>query len=140
MKISRNLWIFCIINLMSSIVFFTYLGNSVSVVVESSDDSLTYSVSMLAPIVYAAVWFLSGLMLGYSDMARQSRSDLGLMYHQATLVVLSIGVVYGAIMFDKFRTWQFLVLPVLFTAITVIIHWLVARNRIKGISKTDAFK
>ena len=139
MKISRNLWIFCIINLISSIVFFTYLGNSVSEL-DASNTTQNSTLALIAPFIYGTVWFFTGLILGITDSARKTRSDLGLMYHTATIIVLFIGVIYWAIMFEKFRTWQFIILPLFFTAITIVVHWLATRNNIKGISKTDAFK
>jgi len=139
MKISRNLWIFCIINLISSIIFFTYLGNAVSGP-DASSTTQNWTLALIAPLVYGFTWFLSALILGYNDKVRQSRSNIGIMYHLACIVVLSVSIIYAAILFKDLRTWQFIVLPILFNGISFLIHWLATRRYIKGISKSDAFK
>lgn len=77
MKLTRNLWIYIIINLLSTIGFITLLKNGV-LTTGVSENTASY-VSWL-PLVYAGVWFFSGLILGYFDKPRKTRYNIDFMY------------------------------------------------------------
>lgn len=137
MKVSKNLKWFTVINLISSILFFTFLSKGIFVS-QVEGEANTY-VSYL-PTIYGLIWFVSGLIFAGTDKARNSRFNLGLAYHLASTVVVIIAMVYAFLLFEVFRTVGFVVFPLLAMAVSLLIHWLVTRNNPKGIDKKEAFK
>lgn len=137
MKVSKNLKWFTVINLLSSILFFTFLSKGIFVS-QVEGEANTY-VSYL-PTIYGLVWFVSGLIFAGTDKVRNSRFNLGLAYHLASTVVVIIAMVYAFLLFEVFRTVGFVVFPLLAMAVSLLIHWLATRNNPKGIDKKEAFK
>ena len=134
MKLTRNLWIYVILNSLSTIIFLTFLHNGV-LITKESDDPATY-VSWL-PTLYAVIWFISGLILGYLDKPRKTRHDIDFMYSLMTLIILTFGAVYYMLLFKELRSWWYILA---FAWLVQLIYWYFVKKRIKGISKKDAFK
>jgi CHASE2 domain-containing sensor protein len=137
MKLSRNIKIYTVINLISSLLFFTFLARGV-LTTRVEGEANTYVSSL--PAFYAVIWFFSGLVLAGTDKARNSRYNLALAYHVASSAIIVISMIYALIMFEVFRNIEFAVIPIFLMAISFGIHWFVVRNNPKGIDKKDAFK
>lgn len=134
MKLTRNLWIYIILNFVSTIIFLTLLKNYV--IITDGSDSTGNIVSWL-PVAYFFMWFFSGLILGYLDKPRKTRHDIDFMYSLMTLIILTIGAIYFALIFKELRSWWYILA---FAWLVQLVWWLLVRKRIKGISKKDAFK
>jgi len=137
MKLTRNVVIFGGINLVSTIIFLTVL-HQVLLSNQTNTDPPTFE--SIVPSVYALFWLLSGLLLGGTDKQRNSRQNIGFLYHAVTMLVSGIGLIIGAILFDEYKSWGLIVIGLLLLASSPLIHWLIIRKQLKGISKQDAFK
>jgi len=137
MKPTRNLVIFSILNLCTTILFVTFLDKGI-LIAEAEDAPNTY-VTVL-PLLYAMTWFISGLVLGKTDNGRKRRYNLGLAYHLASIIVTMLGILFAAVVFARFREWQFIVFSPIVMGISLVAHWLGTRDETKGIEKEKAFK
>lgn len=137
MKITKNLFWFSLINLASSIIFFTLLAKGIELA--KAEDRANVYVT-LVPVIYGLVWFVTGALFESLDKVRKTRYNLSMAYHWASTIVVLIAMVYALAFLDIFRTIQFVILPLLAMALSLLIHWLAVRNQTKGIDKKEAFK
>jgi hypothetical protein len=143
MKISRNLKLFTGINLISTLLFFTFLKEGI-LIQQVEGEPNAYVTSL--PVLYGVIWLLSSVFCYGTDSARKSRQNLGFSYHIASTVVVFTGMVFGFAIFggdansQGFRTIEFLAYPAIAMGLSLLVHWFATRKSPKGIDKKEAFK
>lgn len=133
MKLTRNLWIYEILNSVSTFIFITLLNQGV-IITDDYDQTLAYAYTYMSwlPIIYAGVWFFSGLILGYLDKPRKTRHDIDFMYSLMTLIILTFGAVYYMLLFKELRSWWYILA---FAWLVQLIYWYLVKNALKAYVK-----
>lgn len=131
MQLTRNMKIFGGVNIASSVAFFYLLDRFIS-------DERWTAIWVLA-VGYGLTWFVTGLILGGLDKARNYQGNMDFMYHLLT-VVISVaisGLGVGVLAFLTLRDW---LLVCLIAIVSLGLHWYGTKRDTKGIPKEEAFK
>lgn len=131
MKLTPNLKTFAATNFVSSVAFFYLLDQTI--------DAKAWTQIWVLAIGYGVVWFMSGLLLGKADNARNYRGNLGLMYHLVTTVIMTVTSIGAAFLLEHQEVSD--TLWVVGSAnLSLLVHWLTTKDSPKGVNKKEAFK
>ena len=134
MKLTNNLKIYIVLNVLSTLAFAYCLANDIGI---KHTEPNTFETSL--PFIYALFWLVSTLVLLKLDKPRNSRLNLGLQYHVAATVITAVALIVSAILFEEFRNLANL-LPAPALAVSLFIHWFFTRKDPKGIEAKKVFK
>lgn len=96
----------------------------------------------IAAALYFIGMFATGLILGAKDPIRTSRIDQGFHYHFVTYVVVNtISIIWTLLGFSaEADTVGNSLLTAFFWGVGLLVHFLVVRHMIKGISRDKVFE
>jgi|GEM_PF-1931636 len=142
MKLTQNLKIYIILNLVTTTLFYWLtVFNDVGVErTKNADGTETISTSM--PLLWLLIFFVSFLLLYKTDNIRGTRSNLGFAYHVAATVIVLLPVIAMLILwpFTSYGFDPFLLLPIAALSVSLLIHWFFTRKDPKGIEGKKVFK
>lgn len=138
MKLTRNLWIFFMIDLASTLFLVTDFKYGWFSTVTRDENTFSYESFM--PILYFVTWAVCGWLLLKFDHIRGTRKNLELYYHGVVWVNFFIGAIYAAVIMEAWRNPFIFVLIVVPAVVMLSIHWFIYRNKPKGIDTKAVFK
>ena len=124
---------FGVTTLVLSIGFFSYLYSSIK--------AHTYDYIWIAALAFGVLMFFNGLLWGWRDSVRKSKSDLGFMYHLYTFVIVNnINLIFLFFFgfLEKYNENHFY-LYILFWGIGLMVHYYAMKKKIKGMDKEELF-
>ena len=130
---TTNLKYFSALAFVFSIVFFYLLYTSLA--------AESYNNIWLLATLFGLALLVSGFALGYHDLVRNSRLDLGFRYHLMTfMIVNAIGLasLFVAMGVNK-DTLLYGLLPVSFWGLGLLVHYYFSSKSIKGMDKKNLF-
>lgn len=133
LSLSRNLKLFSVLMTIYSIVFQIYYNQFL--------DAENWNYVLLCAAGLFVSSFATGLILGWRDPVRNHRNDLGFLYHLMTYIsVNTVAVVWflAGLSSDKV-TLVIILTMVISWGVGLLIHHLISRKTIKGMTKTEAF-
>lgn len=130
---TNNQKYFGILILIFSATFFYYLYSALQT---HSFDNI-----WLFAILFGAALFITGLVLGYKDPVRKSRTDLGFQYHLITFIIVNvIGIPW---LFISMGLNKEILINAAFQCIPwgigLFVHYYFSSRSIKGINKEEIF-
>lgn len=131
MVMTRNTYLYGVIGLVSSLVFFYLLDEAVT-------EQAWGRIWPLAGM-YGLVWAVSGWALSQTDSARKYRGNLGLAYHVSGTLATFVAASIALVLWDTFSLTDFF-LVTFGMGLSLGLHWFFTRNQPKGIESKEAFK
>jgi len=130
---TKNQKYFGILVLIFSVTFFYYLYSALKTEV--------YNNIWLYAIAFGILLFTSGLVLGYNDSVRESRTDIGFQYHIITFIVVNIiGIPWLFItMGININTMLNVTLQIMPWGLGLLLHYYFSSTSIKGMNKKVLF-
>jgi len=142
MKLTRNLKVYVILNVISTALFYWItVENDIGVnKTENADGSVTFTSSM--PLLWLAIFALTWFLLYKTDSVRRTRSNLGFVYHVATIAIVLVPLLavlaVSPFISDSFD--PFIFIPVSALSLSLLIHWFFTRKNLKGFEAKSVFK
>lgn len=133
LSLSRNLKLFSVLMTIYSIVFQYYYNQYLNA------EDWNYVVLCAAGLFVAS--FATGMILGSKDPVRNHRNDLGFLYHLMTYITVNaIAVIWllAGLSSDKVTPVMILLMVILW-GVGLLVHYLISRKTLKGMTKTEAF-
>ena len=133
LSLSRNLKLFSVLMTIYSIVFQNYYNQFLN------EENWNYVILCAAGLFVTS--FATGLILGWKDPLRNHRNDLGFLYHLMTYITVNaVAVVWflAGLSSDKV-TPVMIIMMVISWGVGLLVHHLISRKTIKGMTKTEAF-
>ncbi len=131
--LTKNLKYFSGIAIIFSIVFFYNLYAAL--------QAQSYNKIWVYALLYGILMFCAGLILGYRDPVRESRTDLGFQYHLITFIIVNaIGI--PALFFAmglNIETITGAILQSFSWGLGLFVHYYFSSKSLKGMDKEEVF-
>ena len=143
MKLTRNLKIFILLNLVTSaLLYWLSVENDIGVKTTNNSDG-TVTISSWMPLLWMLIALISFFVLYKSDNQRSTRSNLGFSYHVAITGVVLLAYALGHIAFLSLGDGSasiYDLIPVGALSFILGIHCFFARKTLKGHEPKKVFK
>lgn len=142
MKLTRNLKLFIVFNLVITAAFYWLsVVNDVGVETVKNADG-TESISTSMPFVWMLLIAIAFVVFYKTDNRRATRSDLAFKYHVSCVSVVFIPLFVTVILapFTDIAFDAFLIVPLVALSLSLAVHWFFARKTLKGHEPKIVFK
>ena len=133
-KLSGNLKVFGALAFIYTLVFNYYYSAFIT-------DGLWSNVAIAATLYFFAM-FATGLLLGFKDPIKATRFDQGFQYHLVTYTVVNATRILWTLsdFSAEADTIGMSLLTALSWGVGLLVHYLVVKRTIKGISRDEVFE